>query len=286
MNYFHAYIYKYKKRNKTYLEPKKKKRKKTEPTNYTEENPIRALAPVVNNSEVGHRWGIVSHAASSSPSMSVLIAKLGDREEASLSKCELSRRPAAAEFFPPFPGKTPESVQGLESLEQGPWSHTSDSTQADLVSAGQAGWSWPQALFWKLSISLPEVPLLYRPPLLFSFLTSAWGEIETAGMGDTSSSLAGGSLATPAECPAEPHSHRATHKAMGPTPSHQPSPETADGAENMASGTAAGTLAAWRGVYIDLNPGTPGEGWLAGSGCPGQPILAPQVLIVAENGPC
>ena len=87
MNYFHAYIYKYKKRNKTYLEPKKKKRKKTESTNHTEENPIRALAPVVNNSEVGQRWGIVPHAASSPPAMSVLIAKLGDREEASLSKC-------------------------------------------------------------------------------------------------------------------------------------------------------------------------------------------------------
>ena len=112
MNYFHAYIHKYKKRNKTYLEPKKKK-KKTEPTGHTEENPIRALAPVVNNSEVGQRWGIVSHAASSSPARSVLIAKLGDREEVSLSKRELSLRPAAAELFPPFPGKTPECVQRL-----------------------------------------------------------------------------------------------------------------------------------------------------------------------------
>ena len=113
MNYFHAYIHKYKKRNKTYLEPKKKKKKKTEPTGHTEENPIRALAPVVNNSEVGHRWGIISHAASSPHTRSVLIAKLGDREEASLSKRELSLRPAAAELFPPFPGKTPECVQRL-----------------------------------------------------------------------------------------------------------------------------------------------------------------------------
>ena len=70
-------------------------------------------------------------------------------------------------------------------------------------------------------------------------ISSARGEIPTAGAGDTSSSLAGGSPATPAESPAEPHSHRATHRAVGPTPSHQPSPETADGAESMASGTAA-----------------------------------------------
>ena len=150
----------------------------------------------------------------------------------------------------------------------------------------QPGWSWPRALFWKLSISLPEVPLLSRPPLLFSFHASVQGEIPTASMGDTSSSLAGGSPATPAESLAEPHSHRATHRALGPTPSHQPNPKTADGAENMASGTAAEAFAAWRGVYIDLNPGTPGKGWPAGSGCQGQPILAPQGLRVAENGPC
>ena len=107
-----------------------------------------------------------------------------------------------------------------------------------------------------------------------------------ADMGNGSSSLAGGSPATPAEGPAEPHSDEATHKAVGPTPSHQPGPETADRAEHMPSGTAAGALAAGRGVYIDLSPGTPGEGWPAGSGCPRQPILAPQGLIVAENGPC
>ena len=159
-------------------------------------------------------------------------------------------------------------------------------TQADLVPAGQPGWSWPRALVWKLSISLPEVPLLSRSPLLFSFLTSARGEIPAASMGDTSSSLAGGSPATPAGSPAEPQSHRATHRAVGPTPSHHPNPETADGAENMASGTAAEAFAAWRGVYIDLNPGTPGKGWPAGSGCQGQPILAPQGLRVAENVPC
>ena len=191
---------------------------------------------MVNNSEVGHRRGIVSHAASSPHTRSVLIAKLGDHEEASLRKCELSPRPAAAELFPPFPGKTPECVQGLESLDEGAWNHTSDNTQADLVPAGQPGWSWPRALFWKRSISLPEVPLLSwpralfwkrsislpevpllsRPPPLFSFLTSARVEIPAAGMGDTSSSLAGGSPATPAESPAEPHSHRATHRAVAP----------------------------------------------------------------------
>ena len=209
---------------------------------------------MVNNSEVGQRWGTVSYAASSPHTRTVLIAKLGDRAKASLSKCELSPRPAAAELFPPFPGKTSERVQRLESLEEGPWGHTSESTQADLVPAGQEGWSWPRALFWKLSISLPEVPLPSRPPLLFSFLTSARGEIPTTGMGDTSSSLAGGSPATPAEGPAEPHSHRATHRAVGPTPSHQPSPETADRAENMASGTAAGALAAWRRCLYSPQP--------------------------------
>ena len=155
-------------------------------------------------------------AAPPHPARSVLIAKLGDCAEASLSKRELSSRPAAAELFPQFPGKTPESVQGLESLEEGPWSHTSDSTQADLVPTGQAGWSWPRAHFWELSISLPEIPLLSRTPLLFSLLTSAWGEIPAADMGDTSSSLAVGSLTTPAESPAEPHSHRATQKTVAP----------------------------------------------------------------------
>jgi len=54
----------------------------------------------------------------------------------------------------------------------------------------------------------------------------------------------------------------------------------------MASGTAAGALAAWSGVYIDLNPGTPGEGWPARSGFPGQPIITPQGLTVAETGTC
>ena len=68
---------------------------------------------MVNNFEVGHSWGIVSHAASSPPARSVLIAKMGDGEEASLSKRELSPRPAAAEIFPPFPGKTLECVQRL-----------------------------------------------------------------------------------------------------------------------------------------------------------------------------
>ena len=196
------------------MNQKRKKEKKSEPTIYTEENRIRALAPVVNNSEVGQWWGIISHSASRPHATSVLIAKLGDRAEASVSKRGLSPRPAAAEMFPPFPGKTPEYVQGLESLEEGPWSHMSDSMPADLVPAGQPGWSWPWVLFWKLSISLPEIPLLSRPPLLSSSLTSAQGEIPAAGMGDTSSSLAGGILATAAESPAEPHSHWATHKAV------------------------------------------------------------------------
>ena len=94
---------------------------------------------MVNNSEVGQRWGIVSHAASRPPARSVFIAKLGDFEEASLRKRELSPRPAAAELFPLFPGKTPECVQGLESLEEGAWSHTSDSTQARVGACRPAG---------------------------------------------------------------------------------------------------------------------------------------------------
>ena len=81
MNYFYAYIYKCKKRNKTYLEPKKekKRKKKPEPTSYTEENPSRTLAPGVNNSEVGQRWGIVSHAASSTPCKERPHCKAGAR---------------------------------------------------------------------------------------------------------------------------------------------------------------------------------------------------------------
>ena len=138
-----------------------------------------------------------------------------------------------------------------------------------MVPAGQPGWSWPRALFWKISISLPEVPLLSWSPLLFSFLTSARGEIPTAGIGDTSSSLAGGSPATPAESPAEPHSQRGTHKAVV-APSLPPArPETADGAENMASGTAAGDLDAWRGPGVGVIL-TSTQAHLGKAGRPGQ----------------
>ena len=83
------------------------------PLGYIDENPIRTLAPVANNSEVGQRWGIVSHAASRPPARSVLIARLGDHAQASLSKRELAPRPATPELFPPFPGKTPEYVHRL-----------------------------------------------------------------------------------------------------------------------------------------------------------------------------
>ena len=36
-------------------------------------------------------------------------------------------------------------------------------------------------------------------------------------------------------------------------------------------------------VYKDLNPGIAGKGWLTH---PGQPILTPQGLVVAENQAC
>ena len=112
--------------------------------------------------------------------------------------------------------------------------------------------------------SLPELPVLSWPHCLFL----------------TSSPLPGENFQQ------SPTQTGPPSRPLPLTPSHQPSPETVDGAENMASGTAAGDLAAGRGVYIDLSPGTPGEGWPAGSGCPGQLILAPQGLIIAENGPC
>ena len=54
----------------------------------------------------------------------------------------------------------------------------------------------------------------------------------------------------------------------------------------MASGKLQVLLLPGGGVYTDLNSGTPGEAWLASSGCPSQPILTPQGLRVAENGPC
>ena len=161
--------------------------------------------------------------------------------------------------------------------------------QADLVPAGQPGWSWPQALFWKLSISLPEVPLLFQPPLLFSFLTWAWGEIPVASMGDTSSSLAGGSQQLLQKVQQSPTHTGPPIEPWTLLPPTSPAPRLLTGqrmAENMASGTAAGAFAAWRVVYIDLNPGTPGKGWPAGSGCPGQPIHTHQGLTVAENGFC
>ena len=177
----------------------------------------------------------------------------GYRAEASLNKGVQSPRPAAAELFPPFPGKTPEYVQGLERLEEGPWSHTSNSTQANLVPAGQPGWSWPRAPFRKLSIVLPEIPHLSRPPLLFSFLTSVRREIPAEGMGDTSSSLQEAAwqlLQKGPQCP----THTGPPTKLWPLiPSHRLSPETADGAESMESGTASGAIAAWSAVYIDLN---------------------------------
>ena len=65
-----------------------------------------------------------------------------------------------------------------------------------------------------------------------------------------------------------------------------PAPRLLTGQRIRRQAQLQGLLLPGGGVYIDLNPGTPGEGWPAGSGCPGQPILAPQGLIIAENGPC
>ena len=140
-----------------------------------------------------------------------------------------------------------------------------------------------QTLFWKLSTSLPEIPLLSRPPLLFSFLTSARRAIPAAGMGDTSSSLAGGSLATPAESPAEPHSHRATQKAThGPSlPPTSPAPTLLTGQKIWRQAQLQGLLLP--GVVFIL---TSTQAHLGRAAPPGQPILTPQRLTFAENGPC
>ena len=155
-------------------------------------------------------------------------------------------------------------MQGPHRLEERACSHPSDSTRATWAPARHTGRSWPRLLFWKLSIPLPELPVLSWPHCPFLASSPLPGENFQQSPTQT------GPPSRPWPLP----------------PSHQPSPETADGAENTASGTAAGALAAGRGVYSDLSPGTPGEGWPAGSGCPGQPILAPQGLITAENGPC
>ena len=78
-------------------------------------------------------------------------------------------------------------------------------------------WDGPGLDAFLKAFHLPELPLLSGPPLPFScFLTSAWGELPVAGTGNTSSSLAGSSPATPVEGPAEPHSERVTRKAMAP----------------------------------------------------------------------
>lgn len=57
-------------------------------------------------------------------------------------------------------------------------------------------------------------------------ISSAWGEFPTAGVGETSFSLAGGSQQLPVEGPAD----QDTHNSCGPsTPSHQPRLEAAEG---------------------------------------------------------
>ena len=111
------------------------------------------------------------------PPRSILSGKLGDHTEASLSKPWLSPRLAAPELPPPFPDKILEYKQRAHRREERAWSHPRNSMLAELAGADQAGWPWPRSLFWKLSISLPELPLLYCSHCLFPyFLTPAWGD--------------------------------------------------------------------------------------------------------------
>ena len=62
-------------------------------------------------------------------------------------------------------------------------------------------------------------PLTFQPVTL-SLASSllSWGELPTAGTGDTSCSLAGSSLATPADRSAESQSARATHRSLTLSP--------------------------------------------------------------------
>ena len=150
------------------------------------------------NSEDGQGWGLTCsqqpflclstpllRPLHHPPPRSILSGKLGDHTEASLSKLRLSPSLAAPEPHPLFPGKTPEYEQRPHRLVERAWSHPSDSTLAKLTCVGQAGWSWPRGLFWKISISLPELPPQFWLPLSFFLLPHPrLGRHPTAGVGD------------------------------------------------------------------------------------------------------
>ena len=179
-------------------------------------------------------------------------------------------------------------MHGPYRLEERASSHASDSTLAELAPTGHAGWSWPRALFWKLSISLPKLPLLSGPPCLFScFLTSAREELPVAGTGGTSSSLRSRAARQLLQRVWQSPTHTGPPTRLRPLgPSHQPSPTALMGQRVWPQAQLQGLLLPGGGVHTELNPGTPGEGRPAGSGCPGQPILTDQGLVDAENGPC
>ena len=119
------------------------------------------------------------------PPRSILSGKLGDHTEASLSKLWLSPRLAAPELHPLFPGKTREYEQRPHRLEERAWSHPSDSTLAKLTGAAKQDGPDPGGLFWKISISLPELPPQSWLPLSFLLLPHPrLGRYPMAGMGD------------------------------------------------------------------------------------------------------
>ena len=136
------------------------------------------------NSEDGQGWGLTCSQQPftiSSPLPHPLLHPIpqgassvgswGTHRRPLLSKPWLSPRLAAPEPHPPIPGKIPEYAQRPHRLEESAWSHPSDSTLAKLALAGQAGWSCPRGLFWKLSVSLQELALQSWLPLPFLLLT-------------------------------------------------------------------------------------------------------------------
>lgn len=161
--------------------------------------------------------------------------------EASLSQRWLTPRLVAPEPPPAFPAKTPECEQRPQRLEEGAWNHPSGSTLAELaVQARQDGadprgssGSFPSSYLSYSSALLP-LPVFLLPHLCL-------GRLPTAGTSNTTSSLSSGSLATPAEGPAEP-------RAGDPLTRHGPSFPLASPAlrplmaEKVMSGTAAGAL--------------------------------------------
>ena len=100
-------------------------------------------------------------------------------------------------------------MQRPQRLEKRAWSRPSDSTLAKLAPAGQAGRSWP-------GCSSGSFPFFWVTPPVFLLPHLCLGRLPTAGTGDTTSSLASGSLATPVEGPAEPYADRTPPETSWP----------------------------------------------------------------------